>query len=256
MIKFFRKIRQKLLTKNKFNQYFLYALGEIILVVIGILIALQINNWNEQKNNAQSELNYYHRILDDFELDRQLIAQASEKADRRINTSKELLLELASGAKSKAYLLNKFLLATRGDVFVVRNVTFKDLVSSGNLNLLSDVGMKNSLIQYYSDLENVQTQMKENRDENLKNIFEMFNGSSEFSGLQELEYVNQILGAEILETLEQVDWTKDKDSPYYKKFQMELVFNISMADREKQHLITISNLMRSPFDLLQKKLFY
>jgi len=47
MIKFFRKIRQRLLTENKFSKYLLYAFGEIILVVIGILIALQINNWNQ-----------------------------------------------------------------------------------------------------------------------------------------------------------------------------------------------------------------
>ena len=49
MIKFFRKIRQKLLAENKFNKYLLYAIGEIVLVVIGILIALQINNWNEKR---------------------------------------------------------------------------------------------------------------------------------------------------------------------------------------------------------------
>ena len=46
MLKFFRKIRQKLLTDNKFSKYLIYALGEIVLVVIGILIALSINNWN------------------------------------------------------------------------------------------------------------------------------------------------------------------------------------------------------------------
>lgn len=51
MIKFFRKIRQKLLSENKFSKYLIYAIGEIILVVIGILIALQINNWNEARNN-------------------------------------------------------------------------------------------------------------------------------------------------------------------------------------------------------------
>ena len=51
MIKFFRKIRQNLLTDNKFSKYLIYAFGEIILVVIGILIALQINNWNENKKN-------------------------------------------------------------------------------------------------------------------------------------------------------------------------------------------------------------
>lgn len=47
MIKFFRKIRKQLLTENRFSRYFVYAIGEIVLVVIGILIALQLNNWNE-----------------------------------------------------------------------------------------------------------------------------------------------------------------------------------------------------------------
>lgn len=56
MIKFFRKIRQQLLSEGKTSKYFKYAIGEIILVVIGILIALQINNWNESlKNKAEIE---------------------------------------------------------------------------------------------------------------------------------------------------------------------------------------------------------
>jgi len=56
MIKFFRKIRQKLLTENKFSKYLIYAIGEIILVVIGILLALQINNWNNQRITSSQEL--------------------------------------------------------------------------------------------------------------------------------------------------------------------------------------------------------
>ena len=51
MIKFFRKIRQDLLSKGKTGKYLKYAIGEIILVVIGILIALQINNWNEDRKS-------------------------------------------------------------------------------------------------------------------------------------------------------------------------------------------------------------
>ncbi|WP_273277430.1 DUF6090 family protein [Maribacter polysiphoniae] len=60
MIKFFRRIRQQVLTENKFSKYLLYAIGEIVLVVIGILIALQINNWNEiRKDNAETnKINY------------------------------------------------------------------------------------------------------------------------------------------------------------------------------------------------------
>lgn len=56
MIKFFRKIRQKLLSENKFSKYLLYAIGEIILVVIGILIALSINNWNENRKQKAEAL--------------------------------------------------------------------------------------------------------------------------------------------------------------------------------------------------------
>lgn len=56
MLRFFRQIRQRLLTDNKFIKYLLYAVGEILLVVIGILIALQVNNWNEERK-AKRELN-------------------------------------------------------------------------------------------------------------------------------------------------------------------------------------------------------
>jgi len=56
MLKFFRKIRQHLLTESKFGKYMLYAMGEIVLVVIGILIALQINNWNDARKLEDREL--------------------------------------------------------------------------------------------------------------------------------------------------------------------------------------------------------
>jgi hypothetical protein len=57
-MKFFRKIRQRLLTENKFSKYLIYAIGEIVLVVIGILIALSINNWNQGRIDKKSESKY------------------------------------------------------------------------------------------------------------------------------------------------------------------------------------------------------
>lgn len=62
MIKFFRKIRQKLLSENKFKKYLIYAIGEIILVVIGILIALQVNNQNQIKNEKNALKKYLDKI--------------------------------------------------------------------------------------------------------------------------------------------------------------------------------------------------
>ena len=69
MIKFFRKIRTKLLSENKFSKYLIYVLGEIILIVIGILIALSINNWNENRKESKLEKIYLTGIKDDLEKD-------------------------------------------------------------------------------------------------------------------------------------------------------------------------------------------
>lgn len=67
MIKFFRSFRKRLLTENKFNKYLLYAVGEIILVVIGILIALQINNLNEQRKQNVLEQDYLVALKKEYE---------------------------------------------------------------------------------------------------------------------------------------------------------------------------------------------
>mgnify|MGYP001131487683 CR=1 FL=1 len=53
MINFFRKVRKNLLNEGKTTRYFKYAIGEIVLVVIGILIALQVNNYNNQRIDQQ-----------------------------------------------------------------------------------------------------------------------------------------------------------------------------------------------------------
>ena len=66
MIKFFRKIRYDLMEKNKTGKYLKYAIGEIVLVVIGILIALSLNNWNQKQIEKKQIRNIYARIVRDF----------------------------------------------------------------------------------------------------------------------------------------------------------------------------------------------
>ena len=67
MIKFFRHIRQNLIMENKTGKYFRYAIGEIVLVVIGILIALQINNWNERRLEANREKITLSNLNEEFQ---------------------------------------------------------------------------------------------------------------------------------------------------------------------------------------------
>jgi hypothetical protein len=102
-------------------------------------------------------------------------------------------------------------------------------------------------------LENKQFQLKQNRDETTRRVFDLVNTNIEIGAIQEFEYVHKLLEPEILEFLPNNDWTKDKNSEYYKKLQNFLLFNIAMADREKQHLSAINTLMESPYILLEKK---
>ena len=73
MIKFFRKIRKNLLIENKTGKYFKYAIGEIVLVVIGILIALQINNWNQERLEGKKEQIVLKQLYSDFEANDSII---------------------------------------------------------------------------------------------------------------------------------------------------------------------------------------
>ena len=93
MKKFFRKIRQGLLTENKFSKYLLYAIGEIILVVIGILVALQINNWNTYRKDRIKEKNLLHGLVANLELNKKLIIQRIGFMDI-LNNRADLVLKL------------------------------------------------------------------------------------------------------------------------------------------------------------------
>lgn len=85
MIKLFRRFRQSLLNQGNPEKFLVYAIGEIILVVIGILIALQINNWNEVKNNRDVEISFYQDLLDDLEKDQQQLKDLQVFYQNRIN---------------------------------------------------------------------------------------------------------------------------------------------------------------------------
>lgn len=83
MIKFYRKIRQNLIMENKTSKYLKYAIGEIVLVVIGILMALQINNWNEQNNKEAKIVNTLKEIQNDILID---LVQANRIFDYQVYT--------------------------------------------------------------------------------------------------------------------------------------------------------------------------
>ncbi len=79
MIKFFRKIRQNLLSEGKTGKYLKYAIGEIILVVIGILIALSINNWNETYQAQNKMISNFQNLIEDLESNKRQLSNLNER---------------------------------------------------------------------------------------------------------------------------------------------------------------------------------
>ncbi|MEP0134296.1 MAG: DUF6090 family protein [Eudoraea sp.] len=91
MINFFRKIRKQLADDNQFFKYSRYAIGEILLVVIGILIALQINNWNEQRKTINKEKRYIRSIYQDLQEDLNRIKISKEMLNKQYKYGMEVL---------------------------------------------------------------------------------------------------------------------------------------------------------------------
>ena len=235
------------MSENKTGKYLKYAIGEIVLVVIGILLALQINNWNETKKDLTLENAYYCRILEDFDLDRELIEKSIIDVDQKIDYSKQLIIDIHTSNKTKYTLLNDWLKSQRLEVYVPRKVAFEDITSSGNLKLLKNLELKNNLSQYYSNLENLLKQINQNRDELVKRSYPI---DATGFGVQEFDYMQKSLGDEVIELLPKIDWIHDKNHDYFKKFEGDLVFTIAMYERHKQHLKRILQEMEKPYENL------
>lgn len=151
MIKFFRKIRQSLLTDSKFGKYLLYAIGEIILVVIGILIALQINNANEARKLRSQEIHYLENLKTDLNLNIAELDEYIAVRNSRIESANKVLEHFEGKPLTD---LNDFAFHTTNiyiwQKFTQQDNTFQELVNSGNLALISNDSIKNGLLNLQS----------------------------------------------------------------------------------------------------------
>ncbi len=151
MIKFFRKIRQRLLSENKFSKYLIYAVGEITLVVIGILIAIQINNWNENKILTKKEIINLKEIKKNLknDLETQLI-KGSEYYQNSLDSYNVLLSNFYNTPQnipedSIRGLFFKMVLPWK----LVFNTVAFDKLSSVGIDLISNDSIRENISQLY-----------------------------------------------------------------------------------------------------------
>ncbi|RPA68540.1 hypothetical protein EF405_08115 [Cyclobacteriaceae bacterium YHN15] len=144
MIKFFRKIRQKLLQENKIGSYLKYAIGEIFLVVIGILIALQINNWNEDQKLQKKEKLYLDRLKGEAIWNIDILDNQIKLYESNASNLDSLAFLLSNSAPNNEQFripATPFFISA----WLLKNSAYTELVSSGSLGILSDVKLREIL---------------------------------------------------------------------------------------------------------------
>lgn len=150
-MKIFRRIRQHLLSENKITRYLLYAFGEIVLVVIGILIALQINNQNDIQKTRVKELHYLNNIKTDLDLNMAELDKYIAKRNSCI-VSANIIIDHFEGTPITDYSeFNEHCIKIYSwQKFYQNNNTFLELTNSGNLALISNDSIKNMLLNLES----------------------------------------------------------------------------------------------------------
>ena len=157
MIRFFRKIRQKMQTENKFSKYLLYAIGEIILLVFGILIALQINDANTQRVNEQLEINYLSAIRNNINEDIHDLEQRIIKDSLHLNSYTQLIKAFTSDSIKSNESELKFIIHNSAIInyFNPQNTVFDEMKFSGKLNLIQLDSLRYGILEYYNNSSKV-----------------------------------------------------------------------------------------------------
>ncbi len=254
MIKFFRKIRYDLMEKNKTGKYFKYAIGEIVLVVIGILIALSINNWNEAKKERAKEINYLKNLKIDLVTD---LENNEHFSVLRFETSKNcsFLLNTASPKtikETKEYT-DKYDKILYWHAYVPSNNTFKELLSSGNLNLIKNDSIKNALLELdkmYTEISNNEYHMRRDYEQYLYditykhisafNFFDISNPKSQFINRLNIEDIPESQNKQLIK---ETQWLYNNQT-INNGLKLAMINSSSLANRHRNMTQFIRKLIK------------
>jgi hypothetical protein len=150
MLRFFRIIRKKLMEQHKVRSYILYAIGEILLVVIGILIALQVNNWNEQSKTRIKEKEVIKLLIRDLENEKDNLLVFENRLERQENAIINLLNGLHNDAPLDSifpYVYSSF------NIWNYRpsQPTYEGLKQNGQIDIISKSDIRDLMISHFEE---------------------------------------------------------------------------------------------------------
>ena len=177
MITILRKIRKQLISKNKFSSYLLYAIGEILLVVVGILIALQINNWNEERKDRHTEHQLLQAIQSNLEEDAENLKISKARYELTLKNIERFFQDILIPDDSLAFISTRM----AGHAPFIPNATTFDLsISSGKLDLVRNKELVQQIQRLYAfdylviEDSHEELTMKMNKVKNLTEQYEAF----------------------------------------------------------------------------------
>ena len=144
MIKFFRKIRQNLLSEGKTAKYFKYAIGEILLVMIGILLALQVNNWNNSRIETNREQTILINLRSDFQENITELNRIYGGAEESYRSSFKLLEIIKDSSQIRPQEIDTLLNSVINGFYSLdlNSATVDEIINTGSLNIIKDVKLR------------------------------------------------------------------------------------------------------------------
>jgi len=165
MTPFFRRIRQKLANENKFLKYSRYAIGEIVLVVIGILIALQINTWKGARQDQKEAHKILLSLKHEIETNNSIIDGSIDFYKKRLNAIKLLRIQFNPNKKVTSDSLEVLIsnIATNWKYEPVKSI-IESIVSSGKIDLIKNDSVKNT-VHFWGTAINKHDELYRSQDE-------------------------------------------------------------------------------------------
>ena len=167
MIKFFRQIRFKLMETGKTSKYLKYAFGEIVLVVLGILIAFSINNWNENRINSQKEVLYLTGFKNDLTTQIEALNFRIEFYNSVINMAESILSDFSKTGKLLEidHINSKLSKMMYSLGYPERKTTFNEITATGHVGLIKSKDLRTKIINYYQFSETNSLSVDSNKSE-------------------------------------------------------------------------------------------
>ncbi len=258
-MKIFRKVRQKLASENlpdrhagKVMAYLRYAIGEIILVVLGILIALQVNNWNTKRTLESNNEKYLEKMILDLQANNKrfnflLYGDSTTNAsgysmfEEAVKTCDSLLklTYLGLDKSNLNYILNAQFLEGQSYLNINDN-TYRELINTGKLYTLGDKDLIEAINTYYKRCERETEYNDGNNDVIQKNIEKIEDGFGKIFLDARLDSINF--------NIENYPFYFDKHSNEYKNFQIGLA---NILDSQQLNMMKIKILMKKTDSLIK-----